>query len=308
VATNENGEVTQTLDYYPYGSQRIGTGAFDEQRKFTGHEYDTENDLTYANARYYGQNDGRWLSQDPASRDNPAQFLTDPQQFNGYSYGRNNPLILVDRDGRKVELATRQLNNFEGFVANFGHAFLVVTPDNPSTIGSIQGIDTSVPFTLSAFNNPADNTLFKAANAPSDYVAPTGDCGTCAFVTVAPPPGMSSEEFDRRVVASYNATPDVLRRYSNVGQVRWTGGANSNNAATTYLNQAGITNSQVNFYQSELSFKNGKIIPGLGQSALAPTYSASAQQTYNAIAGFFSKSLTQWQQSVISLAFSLLDK
>jgi hypothetical protein len=103
------------------------------------------------------------------------------------------------------------------------------------------------------------------------------------------PPGMSSEEFDRRVVASYNATPDVLKRYSNIGQVRWTGGANSNNAATTYLNQAGITNSQVNFYQSELSFKNGKIIPGLGQSALAPTYSASAQQTYNAIAGFFSR-------------------
>jgi RHS repeat-associated protein len=109
VATDENGEVVQTLDYYPYGSQRIATGSFDEQRKFTGHEHDQENDLTYANARYYEQNVGRWFSQDPASRDNPGQFLADPQQFNSYAYGRNNPLILVDRDGRKVELATRQL-------------------------------------------------------------------------------------------------------------------------------------------------------------------------------------------------------
>jgi hypothetical protein len=40
VATDEDGEAVQTLDYYPFGSQRIATGSFDEQRRFIGEEYD----------------------------------------------------------------------------------------------------------------------------------------------------------------------------------------------------------------------------------------------------------------------------
>ena len=40
VTTDEDGEVTQTLDYYPYGSERIASGSFSEQRRFIGEEYD----------------------------------------------------------------------------------------------------------------------------------------------------------------------------------------------------------------------------------------------------------------------------
>ena len=36
VTTDTDGAVTQTLDYYPYGSQRIATGSFAEQRRFYG--------------------------------------------------------------------------------------------------------------------------------------------------------------------------------------------------------------------------------------------------------------------------------
>jgi hypothetical protein len=32
--------VTQTLDYYPYGSQRIASGSSSEQRRFIGEEFD----------------------------------------------------------------------------------------------------------------------------------------------------------------------------------------------------------------------------------------------------------------------------
>ena len=240
VTTDSNGAVTQTLDYYPYGSQRIATGSFSEQRKFIGHEYDQENDLTYANARYYEQNVAKWLSQDPASRDNPAQFLTDPQQLNGYSYGRNNPLILVDRGGRKVELATRQLNEYGSPVSSFGHAFLVVTPDNPNTIGSINGIDTSSPFTLGAYAN-AESMLYKSANAPSDYVALTGECPTCAFVTVSPPAGVSSEEFDRRVV-------DFVQRHPRCASRIWKNGTSSMDRCGQ-LEQCGFNLSNSGWYK-----------------------------------------------------------
>ena len=42
VATDGSGNSTQVLDYYPYGSQRIATGSFSEQRRFIGEEYDAE--------------------------------------------------------------------------------------------------------------------------------------------------------------------------------------------------------------------------------------------------------------------------
>ena len=65
MATDEDGEVTQTLDYYPYGSQRIATGSFSEQRRFIGEEYDGDTEFSYLNARYYQGSRGQFMSQDP---------------------------------------------------------------------------------------------------------------------------------------------------------------------------------------------------------------------------------------------------
>lgn len=55
VITDENGDVVQLLDYYPYGDIRLNQqeDSFDEQRKFTGHEYDQESELYYMQARYH---------------------------------------------------------------------------------------------------------------------------------------------------------------------------------------------------------------------------------------------------------------
>jgi hypothetical protein len=52
VVTDENGAVVQTLDYYPYGSQRIASGSHSEQRRFIGEEYDGDTEFSYLNARY----------------------------------------------------------------------------------------------------------------------------------------------------------------------------------------------------------------------------------------------------------------
>jgi len=128
VVTDESGEVKEVADYYPFGEQRINTGTFTEQRKFTGHEFDEENDLTYAKQRYYDQDVGRWLSQDPAFlfvgtqkladimkvgdenggdenervRKAVEQYLLNPQQLNSYSYANNNPVNLKDPQGEFV--------------------------------------------------------------------------------------------------------------------------------------------------------------------------------------------------------------
>jgi RHS repeat-associated protein len=112
VVTDENGEVAQTLDYYPYGSQRIASGSFSEQRRFIGEEYDGDTELSYLNARYYQGSRGQFMSQDPVflaigsgghdrrSKQQLATLLADPQLLNAYSYSRNNPLIFADPTGQ----------------------------------------------------------------------------------------------------------------------------------------------------------------------------------------------------------------
>jgi RHS repeat-associated protein len=89
------------IDYYPYGSERIASGSFSEQRKFIGEELDQETDFSYLNARYYDGSRGQFMSQDPAFQ-NLSRLdtqLIDPQTWNSYSYARNTPLVLVDNGG-----------------------------------------------------------------------------------------------------------------------------------------------------------------------------------------------------------------
>lgn len=101
ILTNEQGGFTQSLDYFPFGSVRVDEQyeGFDERLKFTGHEWDDEIGLYYAQARYYNSDIGRFIGIDPAAREVPEKFLRDPQQMNFYTYVRNHPINAVDPDG-----------------------------------------------------------------------------------------------------------------------------------------------------------------------------------------------------------------
>lgn len=52
----------------------------------------------YFGARYYRSKVGRFTTVDPSMT--PTQNIADPQRWNRYAYGRNNPLRNVDPDGR----------------------------------------------------------------------------------------------------------------------------------------------------------------------------------------------------------------
>ncbi len=112
--TNSSGAIVQLMDYYPFGTFRIDAeyGTNDEQRKFTGHEFDRDTGLNYFDARYYDPAIGRFISQDnvflAVGNDSRIQQLTglnseayllDPQAMNSYAYARNNPITYVDMDG-----------------------------------------------------------------------------------------------------------------------------------------------------------------------------------------------------------------
>jgi len=67
--------------------------------KFTGKERDSETGLDYFGARYLSSAQGRFTSTDPRSG-----WPSDPQSWNMYAYGRNNPLLYTDPDGQTYRI------------------------------------------------------------------------------------------------------------------------------------------------------------------------------------------------------------
>ncbi len=114
--TDRNGYASQHLQYLPFGepnrplavSSRIPLNhntfyeqLFVEQRstanyytpyKFSGKEKDEETSYSYFGARYYMSDVSVWLSVDPLAEDAPG--------WTPYRYCFNNPIKLIDPDGR----------------------------------------------------------------------------------------------------------------------------------------------------------------------------------------------------------------
>jgi RHS repeat-associated protein len=124
IVSDGSGAIIENMDYYPFGEIRIDdkTTSFNEQNKFTGHDYDALNGYSYMKARYQDGKIGRFISQDPVflnigSLDVKKQkvLLSDPQQLNSYSYAENNPLKYVDPDGKQAVVAMPALFPTIGF-------------------------------------------------------------------------------------------------------------------------------------------------------------------------------------------------
>jgi RHS repeat-associated protein len=95
-----DGTLFEQREFYPFG-QEIGEKLSETRFRFTGHEHDDNGstdpfgDLEYMHARYYASVTGKFLALDPEQGD-PSM----PQSWNRYAYSRNNPLRLIDPDGR----------------------------------------------------------------------------------------------------------------------------------------------------------------------------------------------------------------
>ena len=259
----------------------------------------------FLNARYYSGAQGQFLSEEPIflnlgdvnqvrqlSGQNQQSYLSDPQQLNSYSYGRDNPITNKDTNGKLVELFSRPI---DGPLGNVGaHSSVAVVPGVGETLGPVSGANTSQPFTLGGYTT-GHGALFEQADANPDYSdAFGGQNYGVAQVIVDPPQGMTQQQFDQAVINSYNGSPNTLSNsYGFMGQKRLTGNPNSNNTATSILLGAGVSASQVNLYQATLYANNFRITPGLGTSVSAPTYGQSVSSGLSATLGALKGALTQ---------------
>jgi RHS repeat-associated protein len=108
------GAIEEESDYYPFGTEVVVSGSGVNELKFTGKRRDTESQLDYYGARYYGNVLGRFTSADPITV--VKSRMQDPQQFNLYAYVRNNPLRFTDSTGMKIdesELSDKDKKKFQ---------------------------------------------------------------------------------------------------------------------------------------------------------------------------------------------------
>jgi RHS repeat-associated protein len=105
MVTSATGGCEQDIDYYPFGGViKDHCPNVAQHYKFAGKERDTESGLDNFEARYDASNLGRFMTVDPLGI--VKQKFFDPQQWNMYSYTRNNPLRFSDPTGMGTQDGT----------------------------------------------------------------------------------------------------------------------------------------------------------------------------------------------------------
>lgn len=108
---DRDGNFLSLKDYFPYGEERVSVldAGYHNRYSFGNKELDAESGLSYFENRYYSASVGRFTQRDPVFRElgrtkRAFDLLSDPQQWNSYSYARNNPVMFTDPTGEKITL------------------------------------------------------------------------------------------------------------------------------------------------------------------------------------------------------------
>ena len=143
--TDGSGNAIQHLHYLPFGEDWVDqrNASWSAPYTFSGKEKDVETGYSYFGARYYDSGLSIWLSVDPMSDKYP--------NLTPYAYCANNPVILVDPDGRTIYHPSGT------FPASYGYVYW-----------NIQHNDTYKSL-VSTFNKSTNNLRFDTQNSDYSY-------------------------------------------------------------------------------------------------------------------------------------------
>jgi len=165
--TDDSGEVTDRMEYSPYGTVTHRTGTVDTPFLYVG-KYGVQTDangLLYMRARYYSPSLRRFLNSDP---------IRFGGGYNFFAYVKGNPLSSIDPLGLS-EYGQSQYGNYMtyasrggGIIPTFQHGGFGVGSSGAAVVGIIKQGEYACDV-MRRYNNPwlAGATLVGAANGPA---------------------------------------------------------------------------------------------------------------------------------------------
>ncbi len=166
-------------DYLPFGEEipatlghRTASGSgypasSSPKQKFVGYERDNETGLDFAQARYFGNLQGRFTSPDPYNpivdtedRDKFNEYLGQPQNWNRYVYVWNNPLRYIDPYGERVFIVAYTVGNKKG-----DEEFRRAAETLASEISSSKGFDSKKDIVITYAVQTKENFKFAVEEA-----------------------------------------------------------------------------------------------------------------------------------------------
>ena len=165
VITDRTRQVKARYDYAPFGQLWPATPpAFPNPRMFTGKERDAETSLDYFGARYHQSQTGRFTSPDPITVN--AFRIVNPQRWNRYGYGVNNPLKYIDPDGLDALLI-----NYTDCAHGLGHiGIMALNPDGSGLYGGFNPVNPGSARDAGIVKNrsfPAGSIVFGSSGRPT---------------------------------------------------------------------------------------------------------------------------------------------
>jgi RHS repeat-associated protein len=184
VRTNSSGGFVQSFTDTPYGMNLAYSPSADTSpMHFTGKQRDSESNLDYFGARYFGggNNLGRFMTPDPTGK--AAAHVEDPQTWSMYSYVRNNPMSMVDPKGTDALWVTDQTTgqttlvipvHFTGAGATKEEIANIVNRDNALNTG-----DSKVNIQVIPTDKPINGVLNQMDLSPGNDTKMCGAAGEC---------------------------------------------------------------------------------------------------------------------------------
>jgi RHS repeat-associated protein len=151
LTTDGSGNILTQEGHLPFGDQWYQSGPGNKWL-FTSYQQDSESGLDYALARYYNSRTGTFCSADPLAG-NPS----DPQSWNRYPYGRNDPINKNDPSGKFFALIGMLVAEMMPTIITATETVVVhATPTLLETVGTYT--EAALPFAAAAGSLPLQPT------------------------------------------------------------------------------------------------------------------------------------------------------
>ena len=197
VVTDSSGNIVGEQRYYPFGETRLATGSMYTDKLFTGQRNIAGLGIYHYQSRFYSPKLGRFLSADSLV---PNPF--NPQDFNRFSYVRNNPVRYIDPSGHVCsdpDAPNRTCENGAKYPVNakpLGASVVVIKPASPAGQdlqqkkpkggGAVTATTTTTILVLTEGGDPNLPTA-TVTRTPTPTIIPTRTITPTPTITTTPP-------------------------------------------------------------------------------------------------------------------------